>query len=944
MRFFLGIVTIALSAVSVMAANSCSVGALAGTCISTTSCFASGGTSTAGHCPNDPNNVRCCTYGSCKAKDGRTGKCAPTGSCSGISIAGLCPGPANIQCCVSGGSTGGSSCTVGDGRTGKCISTSSCSGTSVPGFCPGASNIQCCVSGSPPKPPSGPFNAAAVIAAARKRLGVPYVWGGGHAGSPGPSIGTCVGYTGSIKPCPADRTVGLDCSGLVRDALYRGVGIDLGRGGNTNTQFADRHSRVVSYADRQPGDIEFFGPRGAIYHVILYIGKNSAGKDMMIEAQKTGTNVHEVPLRTGAPISGSSQSLAPNTLFHTTTHFIAGMFRDNGFLYLVKDEVVYITTAAKIIIMMFLTNMAILIYYSRRDWHGAVQISNGAGNIGSLFSSPRHRHGAVGGTVKAWILSTFILILAIAANYTSPILLLVWSPAQWDFSVPVSVDLSNTYLSLVPNDLYTQYTVNGSIMPDLVLDSRYNPVFKSANAAIEPNTLHGERILNFTIDYDAEAVLRNIASNQCSPSSNACIGITYVTNICFEDETHSSDFVNTTINVDISDCAIKSSTYGVPVMKYVMGTQSPDVMHMDVYSDDWHRAVMPESIGTDIRHRFRLSSIPYPGGRGLAYQYNMASYFLLNKTGKDDINGNFAWSPSVCAETLSKFHFVNTTQACSNVTIFASGKRLLINTHDTPNESTMRYCIVSSYDMHDILSLNCGVQHLTIAYLGVDVPYDKRGFETAYYVQSQGRGDVWCSDDEYKFRRCTYDDPDKPYRTISSRGYGTNFTSDISLREDFMPPSEVDFQTARIDAMVNLTYQIFLREYSIGLDKYILNGTAATGVGHLTMNRYRVSFATAVIVGSLAGIMLVSSLVVKFLVLPKHYTSSAFDVFRVATSPDSRRSNEPGKADQDMSLQFDNDGNITISNSGSTIGPLRDEYPLVSNYSPDSDQSYLLNT
>ncbi|KAG0002412.1 hypothetical protein BGZ80_008866 [Entomortierella chlamydospora] len=247
MRFFFGIVAIVLSAASVMAANSCSVGGIAGSCVSTTSCASSGGTSTKGYCPNDPNDVRCCTYGTCKS-NGVPGKCVSTSSCSGKSIAGLCPGPTNIQCCI---------------------------------------------------PTSTSFEASAVIAAARKRLGTPYVWGGGHAGTPGPSIGTCVGYTGSIKPCPADHTVGFDCSGLVRDALYYGAGIDLGHGGNTKSQLTDSRSKIISYADRKAGDIEFFGPTSAPYHVILYIGKNSAGKDMMIEAQKTGTNVHEVALRTG---------------------------------------------------------------------------------------------------------------------------------------------------------------------------------------------------------------------------------------------------------------------------------------------------------------------------------------------------------------------------------------------------------------------------------------------------------------------------------------------------------------------------------------------------------------------------------------------------------------------------------------------------------------------
>ncbi|KAG0214631.1 hypothetical protein BGX28_001669 [Mortierella sp. GBA30] len=123
--------------------------------------------------------------------------------------------------------------------------------------------------------------------------------GGGHGSRPGPSYGTCEGYTGSIQPCPATSTFGFDCSGFVRDALYQGTGIDLGHGGNTDSQLADGHATVIDYSQRQPGDIEFFGPRGNTHHVILYIGKDSAGQDRMIEAQQTGTNVHEVPLRTG---------------------------------------------------------------------------------------------------------------------------------------------------------------------------------------------------------------------------------------------------------------------------------------------------------------------------------------------------------------------------------------------------------------------------------------------------------------------------------------------------------------------------------------------------------------------------------------------------------------------------------------------------------------------
>lgn len=123
--------------------------------------------------------------------------------------------------------------------------------------------------------------------------------GGGYDTAPGPSLGTCVDYTGKINPCPASTTVGLDCSGLIHAALCRGTGIDLGPG-TAAGQFKDSHIQNIQHTDRQPGDLEFFrSPKDNINHVILYTGKNSAGKNMMIEAKETGTNVHEVPLCTG---------------------------------------------------------------------------------------------------------------------------------------------------------------------------------------------------------------------------------------------------------------------------------------------------------------------------------------------------------------------------------------------------------------------------------------------------------------------------------------------------------------------------------------------------------------------------------------------------------------------------------------------------------------------
>jgi len=125
--------------------GTCSVGGVSGTCISTSSCSASGGTSHAGLCPG-PSDIECCTrgsggppYGKCKV--GRaSGVCISTSSCHtdmGTSHAGLCPGPSDIECCIQ----------VSCGAGGSCMDTSSCAsygGRSQAGLCPGAADVQCC--------------------------------------------------------------------------------------------------------------------------------------------------------------------------------------------------------------------------------------------------------------------------------------------------------------------------------------------------------------------------------------------------------------------------------------------------------------------------------------------------------------------------------------------------------------------------------------------------------------------------------------------------------------------------------------------------------------------------------------------------------------------------------------------------------------------------------
>lgn len=132
---------------------------------------------------------------------------------------------------------------------------------------------------------SAPLNEelSRVVAIAYASQGdVPYSWGGGHAARPGPSLGTCRGYRGAIRPCPASRTRGLDCSGFTRWVYRLAFGGDVLGRGNTD----DHLRRLRKVTAPQPGDLVFFGRPGRTHHVGVYVG---GGK--MINAFATGTRI-----------------------------------------------------------------------------------------------------------------------------------------------------------------------------------------------------------------------------------------------------------------------------------------------------------------------------------------------------------------------------------------------------------------------------------------------------------------------------------------------------------------------------------------------------------------------------------------------------------------------------------------------------------------------------
>ena len=108
---------------------------------------------------------------------------------------------------------------------------------------------------------AGSSDGQAVVAEARKYLGLPYVWGG------------------------TDPSKGVDCSGLVQ-SVYKSLGYDLPR---VSADQARAGRPVASLAEAQPGDIlawDNSSRNNGADHVAIYIGD---GK--MIEAARPGTNV-----------------------------------------------------------------------------------------------------------------------------------------------------------------------------------------------------------------------------------------------------------------------------------------------------------------------------------------------------------------------------------------------------------------------------------------------------------------------------------------------------------------------------------------------------------------------------------------------------------------------------------------------------------------------------
>ncbi len=124
---------------------------------------------------------------------------------------------------------------------------------------------------------SGKGSKIADAAASVAKHHYKYVWGGGHGAKPGASTGTA----NSSTVADDRHTKGYDCSGFVREAVFKATGKDSMRGDALTQYHKTKH---LSRSELKPGDLLFWkGTKKAISHVAIYAGKIH-GVPMMYEA------------------------------------------------------------------------------------------------------------------------------------------------------------------------------------------------------------------------------------------------------------------------------------------------------------------------------------------------------------------------------------------------------------------------------------------------------------------------------------------------------------------------------------------------------------------------------------------------------------------------------------------------------------------------------------
>ena len=145
----------------------------------------------------------------------------------------------------------------------------------------------------------------AVVSNAKAQIGKPYAWG-----ASGPNA--------------------FDCGGLVKYVYKQAVNVDLPMG----TINQEKYGEEASLKSLEPGDLLFYGSRGATYHVGLYIGNNQ-----MIHSPQPGQTVTAVDINYFYPTfarrilksSGTNPNVYPSTEGQAANErFIFRMYNKNA--------------------------------------------------------------------------------------------------------------------------------------------------------------------------------------------------------------------------------------------------------------------------------------------------------------------------------------------------------------------------------------------------------------------------------------------------------------------------------------------------------------------------------------------------------------------------------------------------------------------------------------
>jgi cell wall-associated NlpC family hydrolase len=121
-----------------------------------------------------------------------------------------------------------------------------------------------------PSSDSNSTTGTAIIKAAQKEKGLPYVWGGGNCS--GPTKG------------------GFDCSGLTQYAICQALDKTIPR--TAQTQYDSKLGKRYPRSEAEPGDLLFWAQGGDCENDVVHVGIYMR-EGWMVNAAKTGTPVRE---------------------------------------------------------------------------------------------------------------------------------------------------------------------------------------------------------------------------------------------------------------------------------------------------------------------------------------------------------------------------------------------------------------------------------------------------------------------------------------------------------------------------------------------------------------------------------------------------------------------------------------------------------------------------